>query len=706
VLVVVVFLQSWRASIIPLVSVPVAIIGTLAILLALGFSINSLTLFGLVLATGIVVDDAIVVVENVERKMAGGLAPLAAAHAAMAEVTRPIISIMLVLCSVFVPVAFVGGVEGQFYRQFAVTIAASTLISTLNSLTLSPALAALLLKPEHERDMFQRGIDRVLGGFFRGFNRVFGRASEQYGKHVCTVIKHRRFVLAAFVLLLLGTWLMFRVVPGGFIPAQDKQYLIGIVQLPDAASLDRTEDVVRRMSEIAMKTPGVEHAIGFPGLSANGFVSLDNAAVMFLPLKDFEERDSEELSAGAIAGQLQQKFAGIGDAIILVVPPPPVQGLGTTGGFKLYVQDRAARGYDDLAAVVNEVLNQARQQPELLAQATYTTFQNSVPQLYADVDRVKAKSQGVMLSDVFGTLQSYLGSTYVNDFNRFGRTYRVYAQAEAQFRMSPEDVAELKTRNVAGSMVPLGSVANIQFATGPDRVAHYNVYLAADINSQAKPGYSTNQATAAMERVLANSLPNGYGFEWTELTFQQLSSADTGPLIFALCVLLVFLILSAQYESWSLPLAIILIVPMCLLSSMLGVWLVKSDNNILTQIGFIVLVGLACKNAILIVEFARERVEGGMAVIDAAIEACRLRLRPILMTSFAFIMGVVPLVTASGAGSEMRHAMGIAVFAGMLGVTLFGLFLTPVFFVTIELLTRRKRGAAPAAEPAGAQEHA
>jgi multidrug efflux pump len=706
VLVVVVFLQSWRASVIPLVSVPVAIIGTLGILLGLGFSINSLTLFGLVLATGIVVDDAIVVVENVERKMAGGLAPLAAAHAAMSEVTRPIISIMLVLCSVFVPVAFVGGVEGQFYRQFAVTIAASTLISTLNSLTLSPALAALLLKPEHDRDVFQRGIDRVLGAFFRGFNRVFGRVSDQYGKRVCTVIAQRRFVLAAFLLLLLGTWIMFRVVPSGFIPAQDKQYLIGIVQLPDAASLDRTEDVVRRMSEIAMKTPGVEHAIGFPGLSVNGFVSLDNAAVMFLPLKDFDERDSKELSAGAIAGQLQQKFAGIGDAIILVVPPPPVQGLGTTGGFKLYVQDRAARGYDDLAAVVNEVLNQARQQPELVPQATYTTFQNSVPQLYADVDRVKAKSQGVLLSDVFGTLQSYLGSTYVNDFNRFGRTYRVYAQADAQFRMSPEAVSELKTRNINGSMVPLGSVANVQFATGPDRVAHYNVYLAADINSQAKPGYSSGQATAAMERVLAKALPNGYGFEWTELTFQQRASSDTASLVFGLCVLLVFLILSAQYESWSLPLAIILIVPMCLLSSMLGVWLVKSDNNILTQIGFIVLVGLACKNAILIVEFARERVEGGMEVIDAAIEACRLRLRPILMTSFAFIMGVVPLVTASGAGSEMRHAMGIAVFAGMLGVTLFGLFLTPVFFVTIELLTRRKRGAAPAAEPTGAQEHA
>jgi hydrophobe/amphiphile efflux-1 (HAE1) family protein len=520
------------------------------------------------------------------------------------------------------------------------------------------------------------------------------------------VIAMRRYVLAAFVLLLLGTWVMFRVVPGGFIPAQDKQYLVAIVQLPDASSLDRTDDVVRRMSEIAIKTPGVRHAVGFPGLSANGFVSLDNAAVVFFPLQDFEQRDSKELSAGAIAAHLQQQYASIGDALILVVPPPPVQGLGSTGGFKLYVQDRAARGYDDLAAVVNEVLNEARKQPELLAPATYTTFQNNVPQLYADVDRVKAKTQGVSLSDVFGTLQSYLGSTYVNDFNRFGRTYRVYAQAEAQFRNTPEDVAELKTRNAAGAMVPLGSVANVQFATGPDRVAHYNVYLAADINSQAMPGYSSNQATAAMERVLTKVLPNGYGFEWTELTYQQRAGADTATLVFGLCVLLVFLILSAQYESWSLPLAIILIVPMCLLSSMVGVWLVGSDNNILTQIGFIVLVGLACKNAILIVEFARERVDGGMQPIEAAIEACRLRLRPILMTSFAFIMGVLPLVTASGAGSEMRHAMGIAVFAGMLGVTLFGLFLTPVFFVIIELLIKRRRASAPATLPAGVQEHA
>ncbi len=707
VLVVVVFLQSWRASVVPLVAVPVALIGTLAILLLLGFSINSLTLFGLVLATGIVVDDAIVVVENVERKMEAGMAPVPAAHAAMAEVTRPIISIMLVLCSVFIPVAFLSGVEGQFYRQFAITIAASTVISTLNSLTLSPALAAVLLRPRHERsDGFQAFIDRVFGRFFSAFNKGFASLSKRYSAGICSIVVRRRTVMSVFVVLLLLTVLLFRIVPAGFIPAQDKQYLIAIAQLPNAASLDRTEAVVRKMSEIAVQTPGVEHAIGFPGLSANGFVSLDNAALMFIPLKEFEERTSRELSAQAIAGKLNAQFGSIYDATVLVVPPPPVQGLGTTGGFKLYVQDRGARGYDELASIVDEVLNVARRQPELFALATYTTYQNSVPQLYAEVDRVKAKSQGIRLTDVFGSMQAYLGSTYVNDFNRFGRTFRVYAQADAPFRDKPEDVAELKARNANGDMVPLGSIAQVGFTTGPDRVSHYNVYLAADINGQAAPGYSSGQATAAMERVLNNTLPNEFGFEWADLTYQQKASSDIAPLVFALCVLLVFLILAAQYESWSLPLAIILIVPMSLLSAMLGVWVRGFDNNILTQIGFIVLVGLACKNAILIVEFARERVEAGMAVIDAAIEACRLRLRPILMTSFAFIMGVIPLVIASGAGSEMRKAMGIAVFAGMLGVTLFGLFLTPVFFVAIELFTRRGKVKADAPPAEGAAEHA
>ncbi len=477
---------------------------------------------------------------------------------------------------------------------------------------------------------------------------------------------------------------MFRLVPGGFIPPQDKQYLIGIVQLPDAASLDRTEKVVRQMSVMAKETPGVDHVIGFSGLSVQGFVNLSNAAVLFFPLKSFDERKTKDLSAAAIAQSLNQKFSSIQDATIFAVPPPPVQGLGTTGGFKLFLQDRAAHGYDELARVSGEVLNRARQDHQLNPYATYTTFQNSVPQLFADVDRVKAKRQGVPLSSVFDTLQTYLGSVYINDFNQFGRTYRVYAQAEPQFRNQPEDIANLKMRNLSGAMVPMGAVADIRFEAGPDRVSHYNVYLAADINGQGAPGVSSSQATAAMERVLLETLPNGFGYEWTDLTFQQKSAGNTALLVFPLCVVLVFLILSAQYESWALPLAVVLIVPMCLLSAMAGVWLKGSDNNVLTQIGFIVLVGLACKNAILIVEFARERVEHGMAPIDAAVEACRLRLRPILMTSFAFIMGVIPLVIASGAGSEMRQAIGIAVFAGMLGVTSFGLFLTPVFFVTIE----------------------
>jgi hydrophobe/amphiphile efflux-1 (HAE1) family protein len=695
VLVVVVFLQTWRASVIPLVAVPVAIIGTLAALLLAGFSINSLTLFGLVLATGIVVDDAIVVVENIERKIENGLNPHAAAHAAMAEVTRPIISIMLVLCAVFIPVAFVSGLTGQFYRQFGITIAASTIISTFNSLTLSPALAALLLKPRNAPpDAFQRGINKVLGGFFRGFNRVFERASDRYGHGVSRLAALRGAVLAGFAVLLVCTWGMFHVVPGGFIPAQDKQYLVGIVQLPDAASLDRTESVVRQISEIAAHTPGVDHTIGFSGLSIQGFVNLSNAAVCFFPLTPFEERTTKDLSAGAIAAALNKKFGAIQDAVIFAVPPPPVQGLGNTGGFKLFIQDRGAHGYDELARVTNEVMSKAREQHELNPYATYTTFQNSVPQLYADVDRVKAKQQSVPLSSVFDTLQAYLGSVYVNDFNRFGRTYRVYAQAEPQFRSQPEDIANLKMRNLHGDMVPMGAVADVRFQSGPDRVSHYNVYLAADVNSQGAPGVSSGQAVAAMEHVLKDTLPNGFGYEWTDLTFQQKTAGNTALLVFPICVMLVFLILSAQYESWALPLAVILIVPMCLLSAMVGVWLKGSDDNVLTQIGFIVLVGLACKNAILIVEFARERVVAGLSPVDAAVEACRLRLRPILMTSFAFIMGVIPLVIAAGAGSEMRQAIGIAVFAGMLGVTSFGLFLTPVFFVTIELFLARHYPAA------------
>jgi hydrophobe/amphiphile efflux-1 (HAE1) family protein len=685
VLVVVVFLQTWRASVIPLVAVPVAIIGTLAILWAGGLSINSLSLFGLVLATGIVVDDAIVVVENIERKIEDGMTPKQAAHAAMREVTRPIISIMLVLCSVFIPAACMSGVTGQFYRQFAITIAASTIISTFNSLTLSPALAALLLKPRHDRpDPFQRLISTTLGWFFGAFDRVFDAASRRYGRVVTWLTGVRAAVLVVFVVLLGCTVLIFDAVPGGFIPSQDKQYLVGIAQLPDAASLDRTEAVVRQMSEIALQTPGIGHAVGFPGLSVNGFVNLPNNAVVFFPLKDFDQRTTKATSAAALAQTLSVKFSAIKDARAFAVMPPPVLGLGTTGGFKLYLQDRGAHGYDELARITNLVVAGARKRPELNPFATYSTYQDDVPQLSIDVDRVKAKSQGIPLSNIFDTLQTYLGSTYVNDFNRFGRTFRVYAQADARFRMTPEDVADLKMRNGNGDIVPMGAFATTRFVTGPDRVSHYNVYPASDINSAPANGYSLDQATAAMQQVLNEVLPRGFGYEWTELTYQQKTAPNSAVIIFPLCVLFVFLILSAQYESWRLPLAVILIVPMCLLSAMTGIWLRGGDNNILTQIGFVVLVGLACKNAILIVEFARDGVEQGMHPVEAEVGACRLRLRPILMTSFAFIMGVVPLVTASGAGSEMRQAMGTSVFSGMIGVTVFGLFLTPMFFVVIQ----------------------
>jgi len=494
---------------------------------------------------------------------------------------------------------------------------------------------------------------------------------------------HRRLVIGAFVVLLATTWALFRIVPGGFVPMQDKQYLIAFAQLPNAASLDRTEAVVREMSAIALEIPGVNHAIGLPGLSINGFTNSSNSAVMFVNLEPFEHRQDAARSGKAIAAALNARFAGLSDAFIAAVPPPPVSGLGTTGGFKLFVQDRAALGYEELYRVTQEFVGRLRQQPEINPYATYSNYEVNVPQLYADVDRIKARQQGVALTDIFEALQVYLGSYYVNDFNRFGRTFRVYAQADAPFRAQAEQVQNLKTRNAAGDMVPLGSLLQMLPSRGPNRVSHYNVFLAADVNGQGAPGVSSAQANAAAERVAAEVLPPGMGFEWTDLSYQEKLAGNTALLIFPLCVLLVFLILAAQYESWTLPLVVILIVPMCLLSAMLGVWFVGSDNNIFTQIGFVVLVGLACKNAILIVEFAREEMQSGASVIEAAVTACRLRLRPILMTSMAFIMGVVPLVIASGAGSEMRQAMGIAVFSGMLGVTAFGLLLTPVFFVAI-----------------------
>ncbi len=684
VLVVLVFLQTWRASIIPLLALPVSLVGTFSIMLALGFSLNTLSLFGLVLAIGIVVDDAIVVVENVERNIALGLEPHEATRRAMEEVSGPIVAIALVLCAVFVPTAFIVGLSGQFYKQFALTIAISTVISAFNSLTLSPALAALLLRPHGaKKDRFTRAIDFVLGWFFKLFNRFFGRASGGYGKLVTHTLRSSAIAVAVYAGLIGLTILGFSRVPTGFVPTQDKGYLVSFAQLPNGATLDRTEDVIRRMSDIALKHPGVQSAVAFPGLSINGFTNSPNSGIVFATLKPSEERKSRELSANAIAADLNKEYGSIQEAFIAIFPPPPVQGLGTVAGFKLYIEDRAGMGLEPLYKETTSTLQNGNQTPGLAG--VFSSFDINVPQIDSHVDREKAKTYGIPLGDVFDTMQVYLGSLYVNDFNRFGRTYQVNVQAESPYRLQPEDISHLRTRNLAGEMIPLGSVVSIKPIYGPDRVMHYNGFPAAEINGAAAPGYSTGQSETAMAKVLDDQLPNGMKYEWTELTYQKILAGNTMVYIFPLSVFLVYLLLAAQYESWSLPLVIILIVPMTLFSAIAGVWLLNGDDNVFTQISLIVLVGLACKNAILIVEFAREKqLREGMNRVDAVLEACRLRLRPILMTSLAFTMGVIPLVLSTGAGSEMRRAIGVAVFFGMLGVTAFGLVLTPVFYVVVQ----------------------
>jgi multidrug efflux pump len=691
VLVVILFLQTWRASIIPLLAVPVSLIGTFGVMYLLGFGLNALSLFGLVLAIGIVVDDAIVVVENVERNIANGLAPLDATRQAMKEVTGPIIATALVLCAVFVPTAFITGLSGQFYKQFALTIAISTVISAFNSLSLSPALSALLLK-SHDAppDRFSRLLNSLFGWLFRPFNRLFARASNGYVSTVGRVLRAGSIALFVYAGLLGLTWLGFAHTPTGFVPPQDKQYLVAYAQLPDAATLDRTESVIRRMSSTALATPGVESVPAFPGLSINGFTNATNAGIAFTPLKPFEQRRTADLSASAIAATLRAQYSKIQDAYIAVFPPPPVQGLGTIGGFKLQVEDRGNLGPDELYRQTQNLIAKARQRPELAG--LFSGFQVNVPQVQVDVDREKAKAAGVALQDLYDTMQVYLGALYVNDFNRFGRTYQVNAQAEPNFRLTPEDIGRLKTRNLRGDMIPLSSFVSVRETSGPDRVMHYNGYTAADINGGPAPGYSSGQAQKAMEEVARAELPNGMTFEWTDLTFQQILAGNSMVFVFPLVVLLVFIVLAALYESLSLPLVVILIVPMCLFSAIVGVQLAGSDNNIFTQIGLIVLVGLACKNAILIVEFARDRELAGESTWQAVLDACRLRLRPILMTSLAFVMGVVPLVTSHGAGAEMRHAMGVAVFSGMLGVTFFGLLLTPVFYLAVSKLKSARRG--------------
>ena len=759
-IVVLIFLQDWRATLLPMIDVPVSLIGTLGVMAALGFSLNNLSLFGLVLAIGIVVDDAIVVVENIERWMAKGLEPREATLRAMAEITGPVIAITLVLSSVFIPTAFLSGISGQFYRQFALTIAASTIISAMNALTMAPARAVQLIKPpseghdtthrealprlgialicgfvayrfltpalapllglsgsEHGADagvgqassaiamwavrgaVFLGGgvvgwflsplINRLLAGFFRGFNWFFARLIDAYGRTVALVLRLSIVVLVLYGGLIGLTYLGFTTVPVGFIPAQDKGYLIVDIQLPYGASLERTDAVLLRASDTIVQVPGVAHAVGIAGFSGATRANSSNAGAIFATLLPFEERKGQGLGATEISQNLRQRLANIQEARLAVFPPPPVQGLGTAGGFKLEVQDRSGSGLRALQSATEALVTAGNQQPGLVG--LFTPFNADTPQLYADVDRTKAKMLNVPLNNLFDTLQVYLGSAYVNDFNLFGRTYRVMAQAEGPFRTDPEAIAKLKTRSASGAMVPLGSLVDIRRTIGPDRVLRYNMFPAAEINGDTAPGVGSGQAIATMERLAAQVLPSGMGFEWTDLAYQQILAGNVALFIFPICVLFVFLVLAAQYESWVLPLAIILIVPMCLLSAIGGVWLRGMDNNILTQIGFVVLVALACKNAILIVEFAKDQQQEGKDRVTAAIEACRIRLRPILMTSFAFILGVLPLFLATGAGAEMLRALGTSVLSGMVGVTFFGLLLTPVFYVVIRWFVERRQ---------------
>ena len=701
VLVVVLFLQTWRASLIPLAAVPVSLVGTFAVMHGLGFSINNLSLFGLVLAIGIVVDDAIVVVENVERNIRNGLKPIPATQQAMKEVTGPIIATTLVLCAVFIPTAFISGLSGQFYKQFAVTIAISTVISSFVSLTLSPALSALLLQAHDEKkDLFSRLMDFCLGWVFRPFNKVFEWSSNLYVGLVRRLIRWSFITLLVYFGMVWATKKSFDMVPTGFIPAQDKQYLVGFAQLPDGSSLERTEEVIKRMTEVALATPGVRDAVAFPGLSIHGFTTSPNTGVVFFGLDPFEERTTPELSGLAITGALNMRLASIQEAFMAVFPPPAVNGLGSVGGFKLMVMDRGNNGYEATYAATQALLGAAYGTGKIAQ--PFSGYTINVPQLDVDIDREKAKTQGVPLANLFETLQINLGSMYVNDFNRFGRTYQVVAQAEPKFRDDVSDITRLKTRNAMGDMVPMGSLLRVNESFGPDRVTRYNGLLAADLNGAPMPPLSSGQAESLVMELAEKVLPPGFEVQWTDLVYQKIIAGNTALYIYPLCILLVFLVLAAQYESLRLPLAIILIVPLCLLFALVGVYLKGGDNNIFTQIGFIVLIGLACKNAILIVEFAREKEEvEGLPPMEAALEACRLRLRPILMTSIAFIAGVYPLVVSTGAGAEMRQAMGTAVFAGMIGVTLMGLFLTPVFYVLVmKFGAQRRHRAAEEATPA------
>jgi hydrophobe/amphiphile efflux-1 (HAE1) family protein len=697
VLVVLLFLQTWRAAIIPIVAIPISLIGTFFIMGAVGFSLNNLSLFGIVLAIGIVVDDAIVVVENVERNIAAGLSPHDAAVRSMDEVGAALIAICLVLCAVFIPSAFITGISGQFYRQFALTIAGATVISLIVSLTLSPALCALLLKP-HTSEHRARWWERPARGAFGLFNRGFTATTNGYGWIAGRVVRIAGVMAVVYVGIVAAGGYIFTHAPSGFIPQQDRSYLIGVVQLPPGASLARTNDVVRRMVGIALKTPGVDHAINIVGFSGATFTTAPNAAAIFIVLDPFAKRaGNPSLSADAIQRTLVGKFAPIQDGLVLVVQPPAVQGIGNAGGFRMMIEDKAGKGPAALQAAAYAMMGKATQTPGLTQ--VFTLFENQTPQLFLDIDRTKVQMLGIAMPDVFNTLQTYLGSSYVNDFNLFGRTFRVQAQAAAPFRLDPQDVLNLRVRNSAGNTVPLGSFTTVRDIAGPYRVPRYNIYPAAELDGQAAPGYSQGQAIEIMEKLAREVLPEGFGFEWTTLAFQEQRAGSTAVFAFGLGVVFVFLVLAAQFESLTLPLAVVLIVPMCLVSAIIGVLLRGQDNNVLTQVGFIVLIALAAKNAILIVEFARQLEDQGRDRFAAAVEAAHLRFRPILMTSLAFIFGVVPLVWATGAGSELRQTLGTTVFSGMIGVTLFGLIFTPVFYVLCRRLASRsgRRGAAPTA---------
>ncbi len=687
ILVIVIFIQNWRAAVIPIVAIPVSLIGTFAIMQALGFSLNNLTLFGLVLAIGIVVDDAIVVVENMERNIHDGKTPYEAAKITMNEVGSALIAMSLVLVAVFIPTAFITGISGQFFKQFAITIASATVISLLVSLTLSPALGSILLRGKNSNSRSLWNI--ITDPIFKVFNRGFDKTTAGYGRAICRVIQYPNVFLVVFVLLLGLTFIVFQRVPGGFIPQQDQGYIIVAVELPKGASLERTDDVILRATKIIEEVPGAFQVVGFAGFSGATFTNASNAGAIFVTLKPFDERTGESSSnlVQSVWGALGQ----IQEAQLFVLEPPPVRGLGNAGGFKMMLQDRTGRGMQTLEATTWQLVGAANQERNL--ERVFSTFVTNTPKFFLDIDRTRAEQLNVPVESIFETLQIYLGSSYVNDFNLFGRTYRVTAQADAPYRLEPTDIANLRTRSTTGAMVPLGSVMEVVNTTGPDRIVRHNLYPASEIQGGAKQGTSSADALTAMKNLSETIMPRGIAFEWTELAFQQQLAGNVGLLVFPLSVLFVFLLLTAQYESWTLPITIILIVPLCILFALLGVWIRGQDNNILTQIGFIVLIALASKNAILMVEFAKQREDQGETIYNAATNAAQLRLRPILMTAFAFILGVVPLMLATGAAAEMRQALGTSVFSGMLGVTLVGLFLTPVFYVVIrKLLAKRTTG--------------